>query len=215
MRPPRRRLGRGRPAHRDALNLESRLAQRVLWPVADGPYRDEHDLYELARASTGRSGSRREQTCAWTSRAALPLQSLNFAALRIKDAVCDVLREATGERPSVDTRHPDLPLCCSSGPSTPRCTSTPRARRCSSAAGAPGRQGRGAAEGDAGRRHAGRRRLAGPRRGRPAARPLLRRRHHRHRGRADRLRHRPRGCSAASPSSASCPSAPLRAPGSS
>ena len=27
------------------LNLESRLAQRVLWPLADGPYRDEHDLY--------------------------------------------------------------------------------------------------------------------------------------------------------------------------
>ena len=31
------------------LNLESRLAQRVLWPLVDGPYRDEHDLYELAR----------------------------------------------------------------------------------------------------------------------------------------------------------------------
>ena len=39
-----------------------------------------------------------------------PLKSLNFATLRIKDAVCDVVREATGERPSVDTRHPDLPL---------------------------------------------------------------------------------------------------------
>ena len=31
------------------LNLESRLAQRVLWPLVDGPYRDEHDLYDLAR----------------------------------------------------------------------------------------------------------------------------------------------------------------------
>ena len=31
------------------LNLESRLATRVLWPLADGPYRDEHDLYALAR----------------------------------------------------------------------------------------------------------------------------------------------------------------------
>ena len=31
------------------LNLESRLAQRVLWPLIDGPYRDEHELYELAR----------------------------------------------------------------------------------------------------------------------------------------------------------------------
>ena len=27
------------------LNLESRLATRVLWPLIDGPYADEHDLY--------------------------------------------------------------------------------------------------------------------------------------------------------------------------
>jgi putative N6-adenine-specific DNA methylase len=39
-----------------------------------------------------------------------PLRSLNFATLRIKDAVCDAIREASGERPSVDTRAPDLPL---------------------------------------------------------------------------------------------------------
>jgi putative N6-adenine-specific DNA methylase len=31
------------------LNLGSRLAQRVLWQVADGPYASEHDLYDLAR----------------------------------------------------------------------------------------------------------------------------------------------------------------------
>ena len=30
-------------------NLWSRLAQRVLWPLAEGPYRDEQDLYALAR----------------------------------------------------------------------------------------------------------------------------------------------------------------------
>jgi putative N6-adenine-specific DNA methylase len=45
-----------------------------------------------------------------------PLKSLNFAALRIKDAVCDQLRESTGERPNVDTRHPDLPLLLHLGP---------------------------------------------------------------------------------------------------
>jgi putative N6-adenine-specific DNA methylase len=39
-----------------------------------------------------------------------PLQSLNFAALRIKDAVCDVMRELAGARPSVDTRFPDLAI---------------------------------------------------------------------------------------------------------
>jgi putative N6-adenine-specific DNA methylase len=39
-----------------------------------------------------------------------PLRSLNFVALRVKDGVCDMMRDACGERPSVDTRHPDLPL---------------------------------------------------------------------------------------------------------
>jgi hypothetical protein len=38
------------------------------------------------------------------------------AELRIKDAVCDVLRDATGERPSVDTHRPDLPLALYVGP---------------------------------------------------------------------------------------------------
>jgi putative N6-adenine-specific DNA methylase len=99
------------------LNLESRLAQRVLWPLVDGPYRDEHDLYALAR---------RVDWTAWITPAQTlrvdvgaqrsPLTSLNFAALRIKDAVCDVLRDATGERPSVDTRRPDLPLQLFVGP---------------------------------------------------------------------------------------------------
>ncbi len=37
-----------------------------------------------------------------------PLRSLNFAALRIKDALCDVMREESGERPDVDTQRPDL-----------------------------------------------------------------------------------------------------------
>jgi putative N6-adenine-specific DNA methylase len=93
------------------LNLESRLAQRVLWPLAHGPYRDERDLYALARSVDWQrwitpQGTLRVDTTAQRS----PLTSLNFAALRIKDAVCDALREATGERPSVDTRDPDLPL---------------------------------------------------------------------------------------------------------
>ena len=100
------------------LNLESRLAQRVLWPLASGHYRDEHDLYDLAR--------RQVDWTAWitpdmTLRVdvhahASPLRSLNFAALRIKDAVCDALREACGQRPDVDTRHPDLPLVLYLGP---------------------------------------------------------------------------------------------------
>ena len=93
------------------LNLESRIAQRVLWPLVDGPYRDEHDLYDLARRVPWPDWITPAQTLRVDVNAqGSPLRSVNFAALRIKDAVCDVMREATGERPSVDTRHPDLPL---------------------------------------------------------------------------------------------------------
>ncbi len=99
------------------LNLHSRLAQRVLWPVAEGPYRDEHDLYALARRVPWGDWITPAQTLRVdVSAQRSPLHSLNFAALRIKDAVCDVLREATGARPSVDTRRPDLAVQLFVGP---------------------------------------------------------------------------------------------------
>jgi putative N6-adenine-specific DNA methylase len=93
------------------LNLESRLAQRVLWPLAHGPYRNELELYELARSVDWERWITPRQTLRVdTTAQRSPLKSLNFASLRIKDAVCDALRERSGERPSVDTRQPDLPL---------------------------------------------------------------------------------------------------------
>jgi putative N6-adenine-specific DNA methylase len=93
------------------LNLQSRLAQRVLWLLADGPYHNEVDLYDLARHVDWTHWITPEQTLSVDSTAhRSPLKSLNFANLRIKDAVCDALREAAGARPSVDTRHPTLPL---------------------------------------------------------------------------------------------------------
>jgi putative N6-adenine-specific DNA methylase len=94
-----------------ALNLGSRLAQRVLWPVADAPYFAEDDLYEMARAVRWGDWITPQHTIKVDVTAQrAPLKSLNFAALRIKDGVCDRLREDTGERPSVDTWRPDLPL---------------------------------------------------------------------------------------------------------
>ena len=99
------------------LNLESRLATRVLWPLAEGYYRDEHDLYDLARRVEWKHWITPEQTLRVDVVAMRsPLQSLNFTALRIKDAVCDQLRETVGARPSVDTRNPDLPLSLFVGP---------------------------------------------------------------------------------------------------
>ena len=102
-----------------ALNLESRLATRVLWPLVEGYYRDTTDLYELGLRVDWSQWITPEQTLRVDVVAMRsPLQSLNFTALRIKDAVCDQLREKTGSRPSVDTRHPDLPLTLFVGPET-------------------------------------------------------------------------------------------------
>ncbi len=99
------------------LNLESRLATRVLWPLIDGPYRDEHELYALARKVPWERWITPEQTLRVDVAAMRsPLQSLNFAALRIKDAVCDALRETRGARPSVDTHRPDLAIALFAGP---------------------------------------------------------------------------------------------------
>jgi putative N6-adenine-specific DNA methylase len=99
------------------LNLESRLAQRVLWQLAEGPYRDEHDIFDLARRVRWTDWITPRQTLRVDATAQRsPLQSLHFAGLRVKDAVCDTLREQIGARPSVDVRAPDLPLALHAGP---------------------------------------------------------------------------------------------------
>ena len=107
----------GKPTDVMVLNLELRLAQRVLVEVAEGEYRDEQSLYELASSVDWTQWITPQHTLRVdTTATRCPLRSLNFAALRIKDAVCDQLREATGERPSVDIREPDLALVLHLGP---------------------------------------------------------------------------------------------------
>jgi putative N6-adenine-specific DNA methylase len=93
------------------LNLESRLAQRVLWCVAEHRYRDEDDIYALTRRVRWADWITPRQTLRVDVTAVRsPLRSLKFAGLRVKDAVCDQLRASAGARPSVDLRSPDLPL---------------------------------------------------------------------------------------------------------
>ena len=91
------------------LNLHSRLAQRVLLRLAYAPYQAEDDLYALAKAQTWEAwfGARERIKVEVTAQRS-PLKSLNFAALRIKDAICDRLRDKSGARPDVDTRNPDV-----------------------------------------------------------------------------------------------------------
>jgi putative N6-adenine-specific DNA methylase len=93
------------------LNLHSRLAQRVLIELAHAPYRQEADLYETALALPWENWFGIAQTFKIDLTAqASPLQSLNFAALKIKDAVADRFRQHTGARPNVETHYPDVRL---------------------------------------------------------------------------------------------------------
>ena len=93
------------------VNLWSRLAVRVLWRVGEGRYRIEDDLYRGALNLDWPDFFDVTRTLAVTSVGRnSPLKSLNFVSLKIKDAVCDRFRAATGERPSVDTHAPDVPL---------------------------------------------------------------------------------------------------------
>lgn len=92
-----------------AVNLHSRVASRVLWRAHRSRYRTEHDIYEATRK------------CDWprwfavtrtlrvdVSAVKSPVKSLEFVTLRVKDAICDTFRVKSGERPSVDTRAPDV-----------------------------------------------------------------------------------------------------------
>jgi putative N6-adenine-specific DNA methylase len=92
-----------------AVNLHSRLASRVLWRLAGGSYRDESDLYEMARAVTWEAHFTASQTLRVDVTATRsPLRSLQFATLRVKDAIADRMRERCGDRPSVDRSAPDV-----------------------------------------------------------------------------------------------------------
>ncbi len=96
---------------RDAmrLNLHSRLAQRVLVQLWHGGYRSEQDLYNAAGEVAWEIWFTPQQTIKVEITAQhSPLTSLNFAALKIKDAICDRFRAKRGERPSVNTTWPDV-----------------------------------------------------------------------------------------------------------
>ncbi|HEX2530125.1 MAG TPA: class I SAM-dependent RNA methyltransferase [Burkholderiaceae bacterium] len=91
------------------INLHSRIASRVLLRIAQAAYANENDIYDLALAQPwedwfGVNHTIRVDLTAIKS----PLKSLEFATLKIKDAVCDRFRERFSARPSVNTKMPDM-----------------------------------------------------------------------------------------------------------
>ncbi len=91
------------------VNLHSRTASRVLWRVATTSYRNEQDIYDTAFALPWGNWFDVSHTIRVNVAAIrCPLKSLDFATLKIKDAICDKFRQLYNERPSVNTHEPDM-----------------------------------------------------------------------------------------------------------
>ncbi len=90
-------------------NLESRIASRILWQVANQAYVNENQIYKAAYALPWNDWFPPTHTIRVNIAAIkCPLRSLDFVTLKIKDAVCDKFRELTGKRPSINTVQPDI-----------------------------------------------------------------------------------------------------------
>jgi 23S rRNA (guanine2445-N2)-methyltransferase / 23S rRNA (guanine2069-N7)-methyltransferase len=91
--------------------LWSRLASRMLWPLAEFDCPDEHALYAGAAALPWSEHLPPGRTLAIDAHVSGDaLTHARYAAQRVKDAVVDTLRAATGARPDVDVEAPDLRL---------------------------------------------------------------------------------------------------------
>jgi putative N6-adenine-specific DNA methylase len=90
-------------------NLESRIATRILWQVGRGRYVNEEDLYQgVFKLDWPQWFDVKRDFMVKVTGVKCPLKSLEFATLRIKDAICDRFRQKVGSRPYVDTREPDV-----------------------------------------------------------------------------------------------------------
>ena len=91
--------------------LWSRLASRVIWPLVEFECANEQALYDGVAALDWAEHLDPNGTLAVDAHVSGDaITHARFAALRVKDAVVDRLREQFGVRPSVDTEAPDLRL---------------------------------------------------------------------------------------------------------
>ncbi len=91
------------------INLHSRTASRVLLRLTKSGYRSEQDIYKAAKNIHWTDWFDLEQTFkVKVEGKRAQVKSLDFVGLKIKDAVCDVFRDACGARPSVGKIRPDI-----------------------------------------------------------------------------------------------------------
>jgi putative N6-adenine-specific DNA methylase len=92
--------------------LWSRVAMRVLLEMGSFAAADADSLYAGTRTADLRRffGSRTTLAVTATTHENPELHHSGFAALKVKDAVVDALRDRMGHRPNVDVKNPDVSL---------------------------------------------------------------------------------------------------------
>lgn len=93
------------------INYQSRIASRVLLPLARFACDRADDLYNATREIDWSRYIKPGQTIAVDANVNHEeIRNSLFGAQTVKDAICDQLRESAGFRPSVDLRSPDIQL---------------------------------------------------------------------------------------------------------
>lgn len=91
--------------------LWSRIANRVLWPLATFPAEDEDALYAGVKAIAWEDHLKPDGTLAVDANCVQSqVTHSHYTALKTKDAIVDRFRERFDERPSVDLEAPDLQI---------------------------------------------------------------------------------------------------------
>ncbi|MGQ1947138.1 THUMP domain-containing class I SAM-dependent RNA methyltransferase [Geofilum sp. OHC36d9] len=92
-------------------NLWSRTALRILQPLTTFKAKNEYELYEAVKAYNWSPYLNVDQTLAVDAVVySRFFKHSKYVALKVKDAICDQFRDATGKRPSVDLVRPTLLL---------------------------------------------------------------------------------------------------------
>ena len=90
------------------VNLHSRTASRLLQQLAQGSFQIERDIYTLAKSIDWPALFDISNTIKVKTDGHARLRSIDYVSLIVKDAICDRFRALNDERPSVDTRRPDI-----------------------------------------------------------------------------------------------------------
>jgi putative N6-adenine-specific DNA methylase len=89
--------------------IRTRIATRILKPILDFPAYQPDDVYHNTLKHDFTKDMSLEQTLAVESKVAEgKIRDQRIVALKVKDAIVDQFRDKFGERPNVNTDHPDM-----------------------------------------------------------------------------------------------------------